>query len=158
MSDVPLRTIGVIGAGQMGGGIAQVAALAGFTVRMSDIGQEQLDAALATMARNMERQIQRGRMTEDDKAAALARISTDVDYAAFADCDLVIEAATEKLNATWQEVAQRMYASASTEEAQQATGTEGAAPRDPAGESKGPSEGEGPVEADYEILDEEDKK
>ncbi len=95
MNDVPLRTIGVIGAGQMGAGIAQVTALAGFTVRMNDIGQDQLDAALATMARNMDRQIQRGRLTEDDKAAALGRITTSADYAAFADCDLVIEAATE---------------------------------------------------------------
>ncbi len=95
MNDVPLRTVGVIGAGQMGAGIAQVAARAGFTVRMTDIGQDQLDAALATMARNMDRQIQRGRMTDDDKAAALGRITTGADYAAFADCDLVIEAATE---------------------------------------------------------------
>ncbi len=95
MNDVPLRTIGVIGAGQMGGGIAHVAALAGFEVRMADIGQEQLDGALATMARNMDRQIQRGRMTEDDKDAALACISTATDYKTFADCDLVIEAATE---------------------------------------------------------------
>jgi 3-hydroxybutyryl-CoA dehydrogenase len=62
---------------------------------MADISQEQLDAALATMARNMDRQIQRGRMSEDDKAAALGRITTGTDYAAFADCDLVIEAATE---------------------------------------------------------------
>jgi 3-hydroxybutyryl-CoA dehydrogenase len=95
MTDAALRAIGIIGAGQMGGGIAHVAALAGFDVRMADISQEQLDAALATMARNMDRQIQRGRMSEDDKAAALGRITTGTDYAAFADCDLVIEAATE---------------------------------------------------------------
>ena len=95
MTDAALRVIGIIGAGQMGGGIAHVAALAGFDVRMADISQEQLDAALATMARNMDRQIQRGRMSEDDKAAALGRITTGTDYAAFADCDLVIEAATE---------------------------------------------------------------
>jgi 3-hydroxybutyryl-CoA dehydrogenase len=95
MNDVALRTIGVIGAGQMGGGIAHVAALSGLTVRLADIAQEPLDGALATMARNMDRQIQRGRMSEDDKDAALGRISTATDYAAFADCELVIEAATE---------------------------------------------------------------
>ncbi len=95
MNDVPLRTIGVIGAGQMGAGIAHVAAQAGFAVRIADIGEAELATALATMARNMDRQIQRGRMTEDDKDAALGRITTGTDYAAFADCDLVIEAATE---------------------------------------------------------------
>jgi 3-hydroxybutyryl-CoA dehydrogenase len=95
MSDVPLRSIGVIGAGQMGAGIAHVSALAGFPVHLVDIAEEQLEAALASMARNMDRQIQRGRLTEDDKAAALSRITTGSDYAGFSDCDLVIEAATE---------------------------------------------------------------
>ncbi len=95
MNELPLRSIGVIGAGQMGAGIAHVAAQAGFPVHMADIAEEQLEAALATMSRNMDRQIHRGRMTEDDKAAALGRITTGSEYAAFADCDLVIEAATE---------------------------------------------------------------
>ncbi len=95
MSNVPVRSIGVIGAGQMGAGIVHVAAQAGFAVHMADIDEAQLDAALATMSRNMDRQIQRGRMTEDDKAAALGRITTGSEYAAFADCDLVVEAATE---------------------------------------------------------------
>ena len=95
MSNVPIRSIGVIGAGQMGAGIVHVAAQAGFSVHMADIDEAQLDAALATMSRNMDRQIQRGRMTEDDKAAALGRITTGSEYAAFADCDLVVEAATE---------------------------------------------------------------
>ena len=95
MSNVPVRSIGVIGAGQMGAGIVHVAAQAGFSVHMADIDETQLDAALATMSRNMDRQIQRGRMTEDDKAAALGRITTGSEYAAFADCDLVVEAATE---------------------------------------------------------------
>ena len=95
MSDLPLRTIGIIGAGQMGAGIAHVAAQAGFPVHMVDIAEAQLEAGLATMARNMDRQIQRGRMTEDDKAAALGRITTGSEYAGFADFDLVIEAATE---------------------------------------------------------------
>ena len=95
MSDLPLRSIGVIGAGQMGAGIAHVAAQAGFPVHLADIAATQLESALATIARNMDRQIQRGRMTKDDKAAALGRITTGSEYAAFADCDLVIEAATE---------------------------------------------------------------
>jgi len=95
MTDLPLRSIGIIGAGQMGAGIAHVAAQVGFPVHMVDIDEAQLDAALATMARNMDRQIQRGRMTEDDKAAALGRITTGTEYAGFADFDLVIEAATE---------------------------------------------------------------
>ena len=95
MNELPLRSIGVIGAGQMGAGIAHVAAQAGFPVHMADIAEEQLEAALATMSRNMDRQIQRGRMTEDDKAAGLGRITTGSEYAAFADCDLVVEAATE---------------------------------------------------------------
>jgi len=95
MSNVPVRSIGVIGAGQMGAGIVHVAAQAGFSVHMADIDETQLDAALATMSRNMDRQIQRGRMTEDDKAAALGRITTGSEYAAFANCDLVVEAATE---------------------------------------------------------------
>ncbi len=95
MSNVPVRTIGVIGAGQMGAGIVHVAAQAGFSVHMADIDEAQLDAALATISRNMDRQIQRGRMTEDDKAAALGRITTGSEYSAFANCDLVVEAATE---------------------------------------------------------------
>jgi 3-hydroxybutyryl-CoA dehydrogenase len=95
MNDVPLRSIGVIGAGQMGGGIAHVAAQSGFAVHMVDIAESQIEVGLATMARNMDRQIQRGRLTEDDKAAALGRITTGTDYAGFSDCDLVIEAATE---------------------------------------------------------------
>ncbi len=95
MSNLPLRSIGVIGAGQMGAGIAHVAAQAGFPVHLADIAATQLESALATIARNMDRQIQRGRMTKDDKAAALGRITTGSEYAAFADCDLVVEAATE---------------------------------------------------------------
>ena len=95
MSDLPLQSIGVIGAGQMGAGIAHVAAQAGFPVHLADIADAQLKSALATTSRNMDRQIQRGRMTKDDKAAALGRITTGSEYAAFADCDLVVEAATE---------------------------------------------------------------
>ena len=90
-----IKTIGVIGAGQMGNGIAHVCAAAGFDVRLVDVSQEQLDKALATIGRNMDRQVKRSLISEDDKKAAVARIQTGLDYAAFNDCDFVVEAATE---------------------------------------------------------------
>ncbi|MDQ2801685.1 MAG: 3-hydroxybutyryl-CoA dehydrogenase [Pseudomonadota bacterium] len=97
LADAPeIARVGVIGAGQMGNGIAHVCALAGLPVLMLDLKAEQLDRAVATMARNMERQVNRKLITAEDKTAALARVSTANDYAAFADYDLVIEAATEK--------------------------------------------------------------
>ncbi|HSG94319.1 MAG TPA: 3-hydroxyacyl-CoA dehydrogenase NAD-binding domain-containing protein, partial [Afifellaceae bacterium] len=90
-----IKTIGVIGAGQMGNGIAHVAALAGHDVRLVDLSQEQVDKAMETIGRNLDRQVRRKIITKDDKAAALARIKTGIDYAIFGDCDIVIEAATE---------------------------------------------------------------
>jgi len=91
-----LHRIGVIGAGQMGGGIAHVCALAGFDVVMTDIGDDALQRGLTAIDRNLSRQVARGKIREDEKDAALARIATSLDYALFADCDMVIEAATEK--------------------------------------------------------------
>ncbi len=91
-----IARVGVIGAGQMGSGIAHVCALAGLSVVLLDVRQEAVDRALATIAHNMDRQIGRGAITADDKAQALARIAAATDNAAFAECDLVIEAATEK--------------------------------------------------------------
>jgi 3-hydroxybutyryl-CoA dehydrogenase len=91
-----IKTIGIIGAGQMGSGIAHVCALAGFDVRLSDVDAAALDRARGNIERNIERQVARGKVTEADKQAALKRISSNVDYAPFADCDLVIESATEK--------------------------------------------------------------
>ena len=91
-----IARLGVIGAGQMGNGIAHVAALAGLLVTMLDVRAEALDKAMSVMARNMERQVNRKLITAEDKDAALGRISTSTDYASFADADLVIEAATEK--------------------------------------------------------------
>ncbi len=88
--------VGIIGAGQMGNGIAHVCALAGLPVVLADIRAEALDQAMATMARNMERQVNRSLISDEDKIAALARVSTTTDYAQFGDCDFVIEAATEK--------------------------------------------------------------
>jgi 3-hydroxybutyryl-CoA dehydrogenase len=93
---VELRHIGVIGAGQMGGGIAHVCALAGLDVVLHDIRPEALEAARQTIDRNLSRQVARGRIREEDKLAALAHIRCVGDFAPFADCDMVIEAATER--------------------------------------------------------------
>jgi len=90
-----LRTIGVIGAGQMGGGIAHVCALSGFDVRLLDLEESRLVEAREKIVRDMHRQAARGKVGDADVDAALARISTSTDYAVFSDCDLVVEAATE---------------------------------------------------------------
>ncbi len=89
------KTIGVIGAGQMGNGIAHVCALAGYDVKLSDVSAEQAAKATDIIARNMDRQVKRGTITDADKAAALKRISTGTGMEMFADCDIVIEAASE---------------------------------------------------------------
>jgi 3-hydroxybutyryl-CoA dehydrogenase len=94
MSDI--NRLGVIGAGQMGNGVAHVAAQAGIGVVMLDVAEAALEKAVATIAKNMDRQVQKGTLSGADKDAALARIATATDYAVFADCDLVIEAATER--------------------------------------------------------------
>ena len=91
-----ITSVGIVGAGQMGNGIAHVFALAGFDVLMTDITQEALDKALALIARNMDRQVTRGKITADDKAAALGRIRTTLKLTDLGRTDLVIEAATER--------------------------------------------------------------
>jgi 3-hydroxybutyryl-CoA dehydrogenase len=91
-----MKTIGVIGAGQMGSGIAHVCALAGLDVRMGDVDPAALDRAVQTIDRNLVRQVSRGKIAEGDKQAAMSHIRTGVDYAMFGECDFVIEAATEK--------------------------------------------------------------
>jgi 3-hydroxybutyryl-CoA dehydrogenase len=92
----PLRRIGIVGAGQMGGGIAHVCALAGIDVVMTDINEEALQRGRQAIERNLSRQVARGTIREEDKAEALARIKMGLDYALFADCGMVIEAAIEK--------------------------------------------------------------
>jgi 3-hydroxybutyryl-CoA dehydrogenase len=92
---VTIQKIGVIGAGQMGNGIAHVAALAGYDVKLSDVNEAQLNRALDRISQNMERQVRRQLITEADRAAALARIKTGTDYSVFEDCDVVVEAAIE---------------------------------------------------------------
>ena len=91
-----IARVGVIGAGQMGNGIAHVCALAGLPVTMLDVKAEPLKRAVGTIARNMERQVNRSLISAEDRDEALTRIGTSTDYAAFEDADLVIESATEK--------------------------------------------------------------
>ena len=93
--NLDINCIGIIGAGQMGGGIAHVCAAAGFDVKLSDVSEDQLAKALQSIGGNMDRQIKHGSLTAGDKDAALARISTGTDYSLFSDCDVVIESATE---------------------------------------------------------------
>ncbi len=90
-----IKTIGIIGAGQMGNGISHVAALAGRDVRLVDIDKAKIDQAMSIIEANMDRQVRRGRISNDDKKAALARITTGLDYKILGDCDMVVEAATE---------------------------------------------------------------
>jgi len=91
-----LQRIGIIGAGQMGRGIAHVCALAGLDVVLSDVSAAALAQGREIIKRNLARQVARGRIREEEKAAALGRISEAGSYSAFAECDMVIEAATEK--------------------------------------------------------------
>jgi 3-hydroxybutyryl-CoA dehydrogenase len=91
-----IRKVGIVGAGQMGNGIAHVCALAGIPVVINDIAAARLKESLATINGNMARQVARKRISEDDKAGALKLISTVESYDGLVDCDLVIEAATEK--------------------------------------------------------------
>ena len=97
MTNVPeVRRVGVVGAGQMGAGIAHVCALAGLNVQMLDVKADALEKARGTIARNIDRQVAKGAVSQADRDAALGRITTSTDYAGFAEADLVIEAATEK--------------------------------------------------------------
>jgi len=88
--------IGIVGAGQMGNGIAHVCALAGYDVLMTDISQDALDAALALIAKNLGRQVSREKITEAEKDTAMARIGTTLKLPDLGATDLVIEAATER--------------------------------------------------------------
>ena len=90
-----IQKVGVIGAGQMGNGIAQVCAQAGIKVAMFDISAERIQAGLATINGNLSRQVGRQVISEAQRKLALEHISAAPDYSAFSDCDLVIEAASE---------------------------------------------------------------
>ena len=90
-----IKTIGVIGAGQMGGGITQVAAMNGFNVIMNDVKTEFADRGLATITKNLNRNVDKGGMTADEKESVLRRIKTCVDLKDMEVVDFVVEAATE---------------------------------------------------------------
>ncbi len=92
-----LQNIGVIGAGTMGNGIAQVCALAGFNVTLIDIAESALQKAMATVDKNLDRQITKNTLTPEQKLAALDKIRTSTDYNSLQNVQLVIEAATENL-------------------------------------------------------------
>ena len=97
-SETPIPTIeriGVIGAGQMGGGIAQVLAQTGYDVRLNDVDEDSAQQGLDKIRKNLDRAVQRGKVDDSARQAALDRISIGVDYGIFDDCELVIEAATE---------------------------------------------------------------
>ncbi|MEM1288567.1 MAG: 3-hydroxybutyryl-CoA dehydrogenase [Pseudomonadota bacterium] len=90
-----LKQVGVIGAGQMGAGIAHVCAVAGLDVVLQDVDLDRVEKGLATISGNLARQASKGIITDDQVKPALARISASADYANMADCDLVIESAIE---------------------------------------------------------------
>ena len=91
-----IRKVGVIGSGQMGSGIAHVCALAGLDVALNDVSADRIKAGIATINGNMARQVSRERITEDERQKALKRIAPAETLEALSDCDLVVEAATEK--------------------------------------------------------------
>ncbi len=91
-----IKSVGIVGAGQMGNGIAHVMALAGYDVILNDISQDALTKAMELMTKNMDRQVSREKITAGEQAAALARIETTTTLTDVAKADLVIEAATER--------------------------------------------------------------
>jgi len=93
---MPIERVGVIGAGTMGNGIAHVFARSGYQVTLCDVEQRFLDRALETIARNLDREVAKSKASAEDKAAALKRITPALQRAQLANCDFVIEAATEK--------------------------------------------------------------
>lgn len=93
-----IKKVMVIGAGQMGGGIAQVCAQAGFDVKLNDIKEESYAKGIAVIAKNLSRNVEKGRMTEDEKSAVLGRITKSLDLQDASDVDIVIEAAVENMD------------------------------------------------------------
>jgi 3-hydroxybutyryl-CoA dehydrogenase len=92
-----VKLIGVVGAGQMGGGIAEVAISSGFTVVMRDITPEFVQKGRMRIASDLERRVQKGKMTAEEQKAVLGRLNTTTRLEEFKDCDLVIEAASEQI-------------------------------------------------------------
>ena len=100
-----IKTVGVVGAGQMGNGIAHVCALAGYNVVLNDVSQDALDAGLTTIEKNLGRQVTRDLISLDEMKAAQARITTTVALEPLGQADLAIEAATEN-----REVKEKIFA------------------------------------------------
>ena len=98
MSADTIKTVGVLGAGTMGNGIAHVFARSGYEVILRDVEQHLLDRALGTIGKNLDREVKKGKISEADKAAALARIRPAIDLEAFQAADFVIEAVPEKVD------------------------------------------------------------
>ncbi len=90
-----IRTVGIIGAGQMGSGIAHVISMSGYNVLINDLAKERFDGAIGNIERNLARQVSRGALTDAAAKSALSRIGFAPAFADFKDCELVIEAATE---------------------------------------------------------------
>jgi 3-hydroxybutyryl-CoA dehydrogenase len=99
-----IRTVGVVGAGQMGNGIAHVMAIAGYDVLLNDVSAEALEKAVALIRKNLERQVSRDKITADAMEAALARITTTQDLPTLGKADLIIESATER-----EEIKQKIF-------------------------------------------------
>jgi 3-hydroxybutyryl-CoA dehydrogenase len=91
-----IKTVGVIGAGTMGNGIAHVFAKSGFDVRLVEVEQRFLDRGMQAIAKNLEREVSKGKLSSEDRETALQRIRPTLDRKALADCQIVIEAASEK--------------------------------------------------------------
>jgi len=91
-----VNRVGVVGAGTMGNGIAHVFAKSGYEVILCDVEQKILDRALATISANLDREVAKNKITAEDRTAATARIETTVEHTELAQCDFVVEAASEK--------------------------------------------------------------
>jgi len=91
----PISKVGIVGSGQMGSGIAHVVALGGYDVAINDLEKDRFEAALAAIDKNMTRQVSSGKISQEDRDKALSRISFAESFQEFADCDLIVEAATE---------------------------------------------------------------
>jgi 3-hydroxybutyryl-CoA dehydrogenase len=97
-----IKMVGVVGAGQMGSGIAEVALTSGFNVLMRDVTMEAVQKGRSRIVKDFDRRIQKGKMTEDEKEATLQRLYTTVKMEDFGKCDFVIEAAVENIPLKWE--------------------------------------------------------
>ncbi len=97
-SELRIKSIGVIGAGTMGNGIAHVSALSGFDTILMDIKDEFVQQGLSTIQKNMDRQVKKEKISQSEMETSMSRITVSTDYNQFSACDLVIEAATENMD------------------------------------------------------------